>query len=200
MFSFLTILIGQNLLLIKQNAMKKITILLFVVLLGWQANAQKCFEKGNVLLNPGVGLLSNYVGNGYGYGVHPSFFFSADFGVHDYVSVGPYVGTNLYKDALGVAFGARGNFHWWQLLDDKVSKDLKQNQLELYATLWLGYQIYRFDNYNNSRYKASRFGAGFTQGIRWYPKANQRFALYGEFGYTPIAFSTLGCTIRIGKK
>lgn len=163
--------------------MKKVLGLLFIAFITiGSINAQdKCFWKGNILLNPGIGLGSNY---GYGFGrVAPSFFFSADFGVHDYVSVGPYVGTTFFRDknrrdeAVGVDFGGRVNFHWWQLLDDKVDADLKQSQLELYATFWDGYEMYR-----RSRNDYARFDVGFTQGIRWYPNSNKRFALYGEFG------------------
>lgn len=174
--------------------MKKLSFILALsLLIIAQADAQKCFQKGNVLLNPGIGLGSNYARNN---GFNPSFFFSADFGVHDYVSVGPYVGSTFFGNRVNaVDFGARGNFHWWQLLDDKVNADLKQSQLELYATLWMGYELIMVRDFGSS----GSFDIGFTQGLRWYPNSNNRFAIYGEFGYTPIAFATLGATIKIGK-
>lgn len=171
---------------------KLLAIVVLIFALSFQLEAQKSFQKGNVLLNPGVGLGSNY-GLIYS-GFRPSVFFSADFGVHDYVSVGPYVGATFFNGVTGVDFGARGNFHWWQLLDDKVEKDLLQDQLDIYATLWLGGEI-GTGSFNFGR----GFDAGFTQGIRWYPKANNRFALFGEFGWTPISYSTIGATIKIGK-
>jgi hypothetical protein len=161
---------------------------------------QKSFEKGNILLNPAVGLGSNYIGR---YGVNPSLYFSADFGVHDYVSAGPYFGMTFfgserYRNA--VDFGGRASFHWWQLLDDKVAADLKQNQLDIYFTLWLGYEIVRrrdnppnWDNY----YTRSRFDIGTNFGLRWYPNGNNRFALFTELGYTPISWMLLGATIKL---
>lgn len=178
--------------------MKKLLAIFVIAIsfgLATEVQAQKCFEKGNVLFNPGIGLGSNY-GLGY-YGFNPSVFFSVDFGVHDYVSVGPYVGATFFpkSNATGLDFGARGNFHWWQLLDDKVNSDLKQDQLELYATLWLGAEIFVFKNGGST----GNFDAGFTQGVRWYPNANNRVALFAELGWTPISFATIGCTIRAGK-
>lgn len=178
--------------------MKKVlAIVVMLFALSFQADAQKSFEKGNVLLNPGFGVGSNYGfgrGFGVGRGFAPSVIFSADFGVHDYVSVGPYVGATFFSGGTLLDFGARGNFHWWQLLDDKVSADLKQNQLDIYATLFLGGDIFV-----GTFTGGGRFNGGFSQGIRWYPNANKRFALNAEFGYSPISYATIGATIKIGK-
>ena len=174
--------------------MKKLLLIPIILLaLTFQVDAQKSFQKGNVLLSPGVGIGSNY-GLFYN-GFRPSVFFAADIGVHDYVSVGPYAGATFFSGATGVDFGARGSFHWWQLLDDKVSADLKQSQLDIYATLWMGGELFVFNGYGNS----GSFDIGFTQGVRWYPKSNKRFALFGEFGYTPISYATIGATFKIGK-
>lgn len=163
-------------------------LLLFIV----SISAQKSFEKGNILLNPGVGFGSHGFG-GNEKEFRPSIFFAADFGVHDYISAGPYAGARFYGDGLsGIAFGGRGNFHWWQLLDDKVAADLKQSQLDIYATLFLGYNLARSRNFGNEGY----FGFGSTLGLRWYPNSNNRFALFAEFGRTPIAWSTIGLTIK----
>ena len=170
-------------------------MILLILGLATTAQAQKSFRKGNVLLSPAIGLGHNYYGYGDYNSLSPSFFFSADFGVHDYVSVGPYAGATFFNKATGIDFGGRGNFHWWQLLDDKVNADLKQSQLDIYATLWVGGEI--FDTKNGTR--ASGFDVGFTQGLRWYPNSNKRFAIFGEFGYTPIAFANLGATFKIGR-
>lgn len=174
--------------------MKKILLSVFtVVVFAASLSAQKCFEKGNILLNPAVGMGSR----GFGFverEFRPSFLFSADFGVHDYVSVGPYMGMRFYGSGVNAfAFGAKGTFHWWQLLDDKVDADLKQEQLELYYTLYLGGNLATSRDFDSD----GRFGWGSTLGVRWYPKANNRFALFGEFGASPINFATIGCTIKI---
>ena len=180
----------------KKIKMKKQILILLILAIGTTCSvqAQKAFRKGNILLSPAVGVGHNYHHGKYN-SLNPSFFFSADFGVHDYVSVGPYAGATFFHDATGIDFGGRVNFHWWQLLDDKVQADLKQNQLDIYATLWVGSEFFN----DNHDHKHHDFDVGFTQGIRWYPNANKRFAIFGEFGYTPIAFANLGATFKIGK-
>lgn len=172
--------------------MKKIIAIIIVALafsLQADIQAQNSFDKGNVILSPGIGLGSNYIGAGF----RGSVIFNADIGVHEYVSVGPYFGATFFRGATGLDFGARASFHWWQLLDEKVEKDLLRNQIDVYSTLWLGGEITTPVNVGRG------FDIGFTQGIRWYPNANNRIALFGEFGWTPISFSTIGASIKIGK-
>jgi hypothetical protein len=186
----------------EKGGQMNVKVLIAILLLPFfmSLKAQKSFEKGNILLNPAIGLGSNYVGR---YGVNPSFSFSTDFGVHDYVSAGPYVGATFfnsdsYRNAFD--FGGRVSFHWWQLLDDKVAADLKQGQLDIYFTFWMGYEIVRrrrnppfWDDY----YTRTRFDLGTNFGLRWYPNENKRFALFTELGYTPISWMLLGATIKL---
>ncbi|MCP4124505.1 MAG: hypothetical protein GY751_22400 [Bacteroidetes bacterium] len=192
--------------------MKHITIVfLALFLMGWGAESQaqgKCFEKGNVLLNVGVNYGARYyssygslgyIGSGF---FLPNIFFSADFGVHDYVSVGPYtsVGFDKYGDIKFryIAVGARGNFHWWQLLDDKVDADLLQEQLELYVTVYLGGYI---TSSNNDFYGTKgQFDGGGTFGFRYYPKANNTFGIFTEWGRTPLGWGLVGATFKLGNK
>lgn len=72
--------------------MKNRMLLLLLIVLGttFSTQAQKAFRKGNILLSPAVGLGSNHGFKHNGYNrLAPSFFFSADFGFHDYLSAGP---------------------------------------------------------------------------------------------------------------
>lgn len=175
--------------------MKKILLSLFAILLMLNPNSAdaQSFEKGNVLLNPAIGYGNRIIGSDF---FRPNISFSVDIGVHDYVSVGPYMAAAFGGsgfNAFGV--GARGNFHWWQLLDDKVEKDLKQDQFEMYFTLWLGATITQFDNEGKSN--KGGFDGGTSLGLRWYPNANNRFALFGEWGRGPISWGTIGATIKV---
>jgi len=189
--------------------MKRITIILLsLFLLGWGAESHaqgKCFEKGNVLLNVGINYGARYYGS-YGYlgsgFFNPNVFFSGDFAVHDYVSVGPYVAVGFDKFGSAkfryIAVGARGNFHWWQLLDDKVDADLLQEQLELYVSVYLGGYI---TSNNIESVKASgRFDGGGTFGFRYYPKANNTFGIFTEWGRTPLGWGLVGATFKLGNK
>lgn len=174
--------------------MYKFLILLFLTILlafPTRSSAQS-FEKGDVLLSPGIGWGTRIAGSGFFW---PNFTFNADFGVHEYVSVGPYAAFafgNNGVNAFGV--GARASFHWWQLLDNKVEKDLKQDQLDLYLPVWMGARI---NTNKNGGAKSSGFDGGLGFGLRWYPNANPRFALFGEWGRGPISWGSIGATIKL---
>lgn len=171
-------------------------ILIILCVMQAEVKAQKSFEKGDVLLSPGIGYATRIGGASFFW---PNFTFNADFGVHDYVSVGPEVGVAFGGNGVNAfSVGARASFHWWQLLDDKVEADLKQDQLDLYVPLWLGARIVTAGN-GNGKAKSSGFDGGFSFGIRWYPKANDRFALFGEWGRGPISWGAVGATIKVTK-
>jgi hypothetical protein len=180
--------------------MKKVIISAIVALMFCLPNTSEaqCFEKGDVLLNPGISFGNRMYGNRF---FRPNFSFSADIGVHDYVSVGPYVAAAFAGDRRNAfSIGARGNFHWWQLIADNVEKDIKQDQFEMYLTVWLGGTITRFNDGpgpgNNGRSEGG-FDGGATLGARWYPNANDRVAIFGEWGRGPISWGTVGATIKV---
>lgn len=170
-------------------------ILAMCLLLVLPGQAQeKCFDKGDVLLSPGLGYGTRIGGADFFW---PNFTFNADFGVHDYVSVGPYLGMAFGNNGnLAFSVGGRASFHWWQLMDDKVAKDLKQDQFEMYLPFWLGARIVTADN-GESKAKSSGFDGGLGLGLRWYPNANGRAALFAEWGRGPISWGAIGATIKV---
>ncbi len=92
--------------------------------------------------------------------------------------------------------GAQGTFHWWQLLDDKVDKDLKQDQLELYFTGWIGGEV-KGVKLGSVTTTSGGFEGGATLGIRYYPKGNNTFAISYEFGRSPLNYGEFGATLKI---
>lgn len=174
--------------------MKKILIITLLALLALQGIAQKSFEKGDVLLNTSFGFGSNYHNQS---AFNPSFLASLDFGVHDYLSVGPYIGASFFNNQQkAVDFGGRMNFHWWQLLDDRIRADLKQDQLEIYWTVSFGYEFVLL-NSTEGETNQGRLDLGATTGLRWYPNGNDRIAVFTELGYSPISFMLLGATFKL---
>lgn len=164
--------------------MKKLFVLLALgfFLTNHQAVAQ-AHQKGDINLSPGVNFGSyRYHGPGFGLGLA----FYADFSPHDYASVGPYFSTFL-GNGTAIGFGARGNFHWWQLTDDKVSKDLKSDILDLYFSVYVGGE---FSNYYRNR---GRGGA--MLGMRWY--FVDHVALMVELGGPPAGFTTIGVSFKL---
>jgi hypothetical protein len=171
-----------------------IALLILMTILALPGNSMaQSFEKGNVLLSPGIGWGTRVGGSGFFW---PNFTFNADFGVHEYVSVGPYGSFAFGRNGVNAfGVGARASFHWWQLLDHKVEKDLKQDQLDLYLPFWMGARIITNQNGHNAR--ASGFDGGLGFGLRWYPNANPRFALFSEWGRGPISWGSVGATIKL---
>jgi hypothetical protein len=172
--------------------MKKIIVgiaLLFQIVSNNNAFGQ-AHDKGDVILTPflGLGNWGYYPGN-YSFPVG----FNADFAVHKYADVGPMAGIYINSNYLGINFGARGNFNWWQLLDDKVSKDLKADQIDLYYTLGFGYEIFT----NTPRFwpNRNRFRWSSAMGIRWY--FAERIALMGEVGAPSLAPLHVGISFKL---
>ncbi len=160
-------------------------------------------HKGMVILQPDFNLGSHH---GFGgrlgyrgyYSFVPGFTFNADFGVHDYVSVGPYVGFGGRSGYMHMAFGARGVFHWWQLLDDKVGADLKSDKIDFYLPIHLGVGIDRWKGYywgNGSKEWRARFNGGGGLGFRYYFIDNLGVNL--EWGWQEMSFAKIGLTIKV---
>src|SRR5690606_8659339 len=99
--------------------MKKVlTVLCFSVILFAAENvsAQAAIDKGDILLNGGLGF-----GRFYGGGV--PILFSAEFAINDVFSIGPYIGFtswtySRYYSYTFVDFGARGSYHFSKHIDN----------------------------------------------------------------------------------
>lgn len=163
----------------------------------------RAVEKGDFVLQPSLNLggYGGYAGYG-GFGIGATL--NADFAVHDYVSVGPFVGFNVRSESnydykysrLGI--GARGVFHWWQLLDDKVSKDLKADKIDFYLPLYVGGYLSN-TSFNGEKVKGydNRNGvlAGAGLGFRYYFKPAIGVAF--EWGWQEMSWAKLGIAIKM---
>ena len=156
------------------------------------ANAQNAFEKESILLDVHMGIGSNHNTSNYSSGV----MFSGLFGIHKYLSVGPYYGISfLSTNSSAHDIGGKLQFHWWQLLDHKVRKDLKREQFDIYSYVHVGYDIVQFQNPEAGVNQGS-LDLGAALGMRWYPKGNNRFALNVELGNTPASYASLGASLK----
>lgn len=186
--------------------MKNIMFLIILSFVGLNANAQ-AFKKGDIMLSPGMGL--GVYGIGYGVGFAVPVVLNFDYGVHDYVSVGAYGGFWTKKWNYGFNesyrfssshFGARATFHFWQLIDDKVDTDLLSDNLDVYFTPWLGYNLRTakwIDDGGVAPYNVAwgnRFQGGAQIGVRYF--INEHFGFFAEWGGTPTAYSNWGFTAK----
>lgn len=145
--------------------MKKLGLLLaFVCMFGMVANAQNDFQKGNCIINAGLGI---------GYGIPVSA--SAEWAVatnmingnNGAIGVGPFLSFNLPTGSryMGFDLGVKGSFHY-QWVD----------KLDTYAGLALAFHGYN-DYYNNFY---SGVGISALVGARYYFWDN--IGLYSELG------------------
>ena len=175
---------------------KVITIFCFALFFftAQTASAQAEIDKGNVLLNGGLGLGYYYGGGG------TSIVFSAEWAINNFISIGPYIGfaSSRYNYAgykytyTFIDIGARGSYHFSQHLN------LNTDKLDLYGGVGLGYVASSYSSdYNGTGYdddypgtvRGSLFG-----GARWY--FSDKFAVNGEvgFGDAPLL---LGVTFKL---
>ena len=157
-------------------------ICLLLVCLGLfisQAVYAQSYEKGNKLLNAGIGI-GTYGAGGLGFGG------SFEVGIHPAISVGAligYSGTNYFGSRFSVlTIGARGSYHLSELLK------LNDDKIDIYAGLGLAYRNVTW-TYNGSA-AVDSYGGGILPlahiGGRYYFANN-----LGAFAELGSGFGTL---------
>lgn len=185
--------------------MKKIGLVVIVFLCAVSARAQS-YQAGDNLLNVGIGLGSNYI-SGDNSMIIPPLVASYEFGVHDAISVGPYINflTQGHTQSHGgydtpdgyvdepldvrhrstdIRFGARGSYHFGELLGTV-------DQFDPYATLGLGFHHWR------SRGRAQDTPSDYNDNYEYTDNGLN----YVEWGISIGArywFSNLGAWMEIG--
>ncbi|RBQ05380.1 outer membrane beta-barrel protein [Pedobacter miscanthi] len=160
------------------------------------AQSKSSFSKGDNLFNVGVGIGSPYFGTGYSSSlpVNPSV--SYEIGVSNAISVGgqvscassKYDGYNYTFKESAIYFGARGSYHFNQLL--KLNP-----KFDLYSGLSLGYVTVSIsDSESIVTGTASGFGFGFYAGGKYY--LGKSTAIYSELGYQSLSFLNVGIAFK----
>lgn len=203
--------------------MKKLFYLVAVVLitaliLPMNANAQgsesgeiRGFNKGKIVPQIGIGLGTYYYTPGYvGRSFAVPVVFGIEGGVHDYVGVGGYFGfvTRRYDRSYNwngvrrervstLSTGARGTFHFYNMIEDLTGADLFTDKLDIYVGVLLGYEHNIYSDENIDSYRGRFFGGGMV-GVRYYP--TKCFGIYAEVGRNVLSFINLGAAFRLGRK
>jgi hypothetical protein len=166
--------------------------------------------KRNIVIQPSInfghhsGFSKRYSGFGYGYaytGLIPGITLNIDGNVHKYVSVGAYYGVAFQKYTvsnilyLNHVFGARTNFHWWQLLADKTGKDLFADKIDFDIHTHIGgYMAVEKNNTTNIKLKHLGVNAGGGIGFKYYFVKNFGVAL--DAGYEEASWLKLGLALK----
>ncbi len=163
--------------------MKKLLLMLLVTtIIGVTSSSSYAqFEKGDNLLNVGLGLGGTYGGGGVGIGA------SYEKGITDFISVGAQIdfitwsyGYSSYKYKYTfIPIGVRGSYHFGKHF-------LKMDNLDLYGGPSLGYRISKykdpsgFSGFYDNAYGNSVFFGVFA-GARYYFKPTM--SAFAEVGY-----------------
>lgn len=155
------------------------------------ASAQARYDKGDVLLNAGIGL-------GYYYAGGVPVIVSGEFAVNDVITVGPYFGYTSYNyNTFGfkwkytfIDVGVRGSYHFSELFE------IRNEKVDIYGGVSLGALISSYSgdgSFNNNPYGGGvRFGI--HAGARYF--FSEKVAGYGELGAGMAALS-LGLTFKL---
>lgn len=149
----------------------------------------------------------DYFGRSYTTPISGGISIDGEFGVHDYVGIGFHTGvfgsrtiysTGLFGRLAGydysytyagiyIPIGIIANFHFFQLIEDKTSKDIHGDKLDLYVGANLGSGVaiaIPTRDLRDNGYKPS-FGAlaygGIQFGVRYFPKP--KLGIFAELGF-----------------
>ncbi|CAN5339448.1 hypothetical protein BH09BAC1_BH09BAC1_25260 [soil metagenome] len=191
-----------------------LALLVLITCLSLGANAQ-AYERGGRYHSIGLGGSQFYhLGDYYQFGSLPYYpyepintwyapttgqiNYQLEFGVSKYVGVGLTTGIggrgnrSYGYSEVNVPIGVIANFHFYQLIDDKVSKDIHADKLDIYVGANLGSGIAFRNSYYDNDIVAMVFG-GVQTGIRYY--VTEKLAVHLETGYGK-SFINAGITLR----
>ncbi len=169
-------------------------------------NVKAQYQKGDVLINPGI----SFVGYNYGYRAAydnysiglPAITASLEYNITDDIAVGPYIGfqTRTYKSGnfrdrfTNIGFGGRAVYHASKLLE------LDDERIDLYGGADIGINVFswsskdRADNYFDNRV-GTGFSAGLVIGGRY--MFQPKLGAFAEFGRGSFGILTLGVTLKL---
>ena len=160
------------------------------------------FDKGDNLINIGIGVGSPFFGSGYkaSLPINPSV--SYENGITDVISVGGQLSyaSSKYDDSFNsnysfkenaIYIGARGSYHFNQLFD-------LDRKFDVYGGASLGYvTVSVSDNEGSLGSTASGLGFGLFGGGKYFFSPNT--ALYAELGYQSLSFLNVGVAFKFCK-
>jgi hypothetical protein len=196
--------------------MRKITFILIIILASFTAKAQNAFQKKDLFVSLGLSG-GNYRDMDFNSSERAGrsfpIFLSGEYGVNNTISVGPYVGYYFWKyryvgnvavdtndqfmfKSHHTVVGLRGTYHMTPALEKLFKADMASEDLDIYITGLVGYELNSLTRTNNSEdmQGESKPVAGIVIGARYF--LNYRFALFGELGPGTMGLASLGVTAR----
>jgi hypothetical protein len=176
-----------------------VTLIVSAIFIASNTTHAQAWEKNSKVLSLGFGASQFFHIDDYYYGRRPERFqrwywpltgqinFQGEFGIHKYVGLGFTTGVGGrggllygYSGEVNAPIGMIVNFHFYQLIADKTSKNIHADKLDIYAGLNIGSGIAATFYRENIRVVPIAFG-GLHAGVRYYFKP--RVAVNGELGW-----------------
>jgi hypothetical protein len=173
------------------------------------SSANQAYTKGDKIFQAGIGFgYFNYGHAGTRSVGLPPLTASVELGIHDHISVGPYLGYGSWKYSQTfygnkftyswnyLAVGARGSFHYLPFLNENLDLGLDAEKFDFYASLFLGLERQRikseYENANQANATVVRLAP--VLGFRY--KFNPKFGTYLEAGRGALSVATLGVSVN----
>lgn len=184
-----------------------VAIMLLALNVKAQESGQVVYQKGDNILNVGLGLgFYDYGYFGSRSSSFPALTANYEIGFHKYFGVGPYIGYKSWNyeyvgDSYGfslLSVGARGSFHYSSLLNEALDMDIDDQKLDLYVVLILGleFQTYTGDYgpyFDDNTNIEPRFGP--SLGARYY--FNRNVGVFAEGGRGAFSWLTIGASFKM---
>ncbi|SDD78293.1 Outer membrane protein beta-barrel domain-containing protein [Mucilaginibacter pineti] len=170
-----------------------------------QQQTTAVYNKGDNLLNIGIGLGSPFFGSGYSSSLPVNPTISYEKGITDEISVGgqlsyasskasfSYFGSGYSFKESALYIGARGSYH----LNDAL--DIDDNRVDVYGGASLGYVIVHVSAtegpYSSSGSAGSAIGLGAFAGGKYF--FNPKTGIYAELGYQSLSFLNIGVAFKL---
>jgi hypothetical protein len=190
-------------------------ILLCSLLFTGSAFAQGgAYQKGDKLFNAGVsfGAYNHKIDGSRSTGFIPVSA-SLEFGVHESISVGPYIGYgswaysssywgyNFTTKASALALGGRASYHYLPFLNEELGLNLNEAKFDFYATGLLGIEFRNASVYSgdgsgssSSSISSTHFVPGVVLGFKYL--FTDKVGAYLETGRGALGYGTLGITAK----
>ncbi len=169
---------------------KHFIVIASLLAIGQICNAQYAFDKGDKLLNVGIGVDSYYGG---GIPVGASF----EYGITDAISVGgnlDYFSNNYGSFRYSVLYlGARGSYHFNKLLNINTDK------FDVYAGAGLGFRNFSWHNTYDGPGLSNTYTSGLYLGIfagcKYY--FNHKIGAFAELGALGSTNARIGLAFKL---
>jgi hypothetical protein len=172
-------------------------------------NTSLAYNEGDKIIQAGVTF--GYYGYGFA-GTRslsiPPLTASLELGIHEYISVGPYLGYASWNyDWLSygdysyniLSVGGRGSFHYLPLLNEALDADFNLEKLDFYVTLLMGLEFRNFsssvEGFPASYGNGTQFRFGPFLGVRY--KFNENIGVYFEGGANAFGYGTFGVSFHL---